>query len=237
LGAALLCSHHPIQKYLYEVLLRFHQALAMLCTYAIWRHLEHTASFSLIYVYISAGFPLSIFTIQLLVTLYRNVSLDSGMCRAEVSHNQVRLTLPRHLRVSAGQYIGLWIPRVSFWSCLQSHPFTVVSWTEEKTNSLDLLVESRGGFTQKLHQQSKRHGRSSHSCVAVYTDPHGMSIPVEDYETVLVVASDFGVFATLPYMKQLMYGYKTCKSRTRRIHLVWQTETFGEFSSSSNNLG
>lgn len=230
MGAALLCSHQLLQKYLYEVLLRFHQALAVLCIYAIWRHLEHTASFSLIYIYISAGFSLSIFTIRLLVTLYRNASLDSGMCRAEISHIndivQVRLTLPRHLKVSAGQYIGLWIPRVSFWSCLQIHPFTVVSWTEEKTNSLDLLVESRGGFTRRLHQHSKRHGRSSQSCVAVYTGPHGISVPVEDYETVLVVASDFGVFAPLPYLKQLMYGYKTCKSRTRRIHLVWQTETF-----------
>lgn len=175
---------------------------------------------------------------RLLSTLYRNASLDLGMCRAEVSHVddivQVRLTLPRHLKVSAGQYIGLWIPSVSFWSWLQIHPFTVISWTEEKTNSLDLLVEPRGGFTKKLNQHSKRHEGSSQSCIALYTGPHGMSIPMEDYETVLMVASDFGIFAQLPYLKQLMYGYKTCKYRIRRVHLVWQTKTFGEFPSSMN---
>ena len=77
------------------------------------------------------------------------------MCRAEVSHIndivQVRLTLPRYLKVSAGQYIGLWIPRISFWSWLQIYPFMVISWTEDNTDSLDLLVEPRGGFTKKLY--------------------------------------------------------------------------------------
>ena len=137
------------------MLLRFYQALIVLCTYAIWRHLEHTDSFSLTYIYVSAGFCLSIFAIRLPLTMYRNASLDSGMCRAEVSHIndivQVRLTLPRYLKVSAGQYIGLWIPRISFWSWLQIYPFMVISWTEDNTDSLDLLVEPRGGFTKKLY--------------------------------------------------------------------------------------
>jgi hypothetical protein len=54
-----------------------------------------------------------------------------------------------------------------------------------------------------------------------------VSIPVGDYETVFMVASGLGIAAELPYLKQLMYGYNTCKIRTRRVHLVWQLETLG----------
>ncbi|KAL9101088.1 MAG: hypothetical protein Q9163_003618 [Psora crenata] len=53
------------------------------------------------------------------------------------------------LDIRAGQ---LWIPSISFWSFLQSHPFTIASWgNSEKNTSLDLLIEPRKGFTQKLY--------------------------------------------------------------------------------------
>ncbi|EDN92181.1 hypothetical protein SS1G_08043 [Sclerotinia sclerotiorum 1980 UF-70] len=37
-----------------------------------------------------------------------------------------------------------------------------------------------------------------------------------------MVASDFGIAAQLPYLKQLIHGYNTRKLRAQRIHLVWQ---------------
>ena len=42
-----------------------------------------------------------------------------------------------------------------FWFFLQSHSFTVTSWTEGKQDFLDLLIEPRGGLTQIPALRSK----------------------------------------------------------------------------------
>ncbi|PSN58527.1 hypothetical protein BS50DRAFT_510287, partial [Corynespora cassiicola Philippines] len=39
-----------------------------------------------------------------------------------------------------------------------------------------------------------------------------------------LVASDFGITAHLPYLKQLIRSYNTHESRVKRIHLVWQVQ-------------
>jgi hypothetical protein len=61
------------------------------------------------------------------------------------------IDVPRSLDVRAGQYVNVWIPSISFWSFLQSHPFTIASWTKgEASTTLDLIIEPRRGLTQKL---------------------------------------------------------------------------------------
>lgn len=45
------------------------------------------------------------------------------------------------------------------------------------------------------------------------------------YEKTLMVASDFGIAAQLPYVKQLIRGYTE-----RRMHLVWQVRDISESS-------
>ncbi|KAI8220114.1 hypothetical protein K4K55_011750 [Colletotrichum sp. SAR 10_96] len=62
---------------------------------------------------------------------------------------------------------------------------------------------------------------------AVFGGPHGMSIPVTDYDVVLMVASGYGIAAQLPYLKRLIYEFNSRKARTRRIHLLWKLETIG----------
>jgi len=104
---------------------------------------------------------------------------------------KIRLTLSRPLKVKAGQHIGLWTP-VSFWSFWQSHPFVVISWSEGEQSALDLFIEPCRGFTQKLLQYSKSNG---HPRLALFSGPYGTSAPVGEYETVLMVASGFGIAA------------------------------------------
>lgn len=169
--------------------------------------------------------------LQSVTIFYRNGFLTSSYSRAYITHIddivKIRLSLSRPLRVEAGQYICLWIPRVNSWSFLQIHPFTVTSWSEKKQNDLDLLVHPQRGLTQKLLHYSKT-GHSGSPCLAFFTGPHGISASVRNYETVLMVASGFGIAAQIPYLKQLIYDYNACKARTRRVHLVWQLETIGK---------
>lgn len=140
---------------------------------------------------------------------------------------KTHLALSRPVRVELGQQINLWMPTMGFWSFLQSHQFTVTSWTEAKQDSLGLLVEPHGGFTQKLllHSKAARiSGRRSLPHLALFTGPYGTSASVNRYEKVVMVASGFGRAGQLPYLRKLIYGYNTCTTRTRQVHLVWQLE-------------
>jgi len=112
------------------------------------------------------------------------------------------------------------MPSVSFWSFLQSHPFVVISWAEKPQDHLDLFIEPQRGLTRELLY----HAKSGHAMNpwVLFSGPHGNSIPMDNCENILMVASGFGIAAHLPYLKQLIHGYNAREVRARRIHLVWQ---------------
>ena len=115
---------------------------------------------------------------------------------------------------------------------MQSHPFTVASWSPTEQGSLKLFIEPRKGFTSKLLRagETKKPGDdASLSYLALFTGPHGICFPVWDFKTVLMFATGFGIVAMLPYLENLIHGHKYHKSRTRRIHLVWHVEDLRQF--------
>jgi NAD(P)H-flavin reductase len=140
---------------------------------------------------------------------------------------KINIKPPRPLKVDAGKYIYLRI-RISSFSILQSHPFMVTSWSEEEQHSLSLFIESHGGLTNELLRRSKADGDGHSSYFALFSGPHGISAPVGDYETILMIAEGSGIATHLPYLKKLIYGYNSCKTRTRRIRVVWQLQTSGK---------
>ncbi len=232
-GASSLCllvllSVPLLRRPSYEIFLRMHQALAALFAYSIWRHLPADKLFPRLYLYISAGLFLFTCTLQCGGILYRNGTFRYGHSRGQITQAsgtvQMNIRLSRPLKIDAGQYISLWIPSVSFWSFLQSHPFVVTSWTDGKQESLDLFIEPHHGLTREL----LGHAGAAESRLVLFGGPHGISAPVSGYETVVMIASGFGIAAHLPYLKQLIYGYNARKVRARRIHLVWQLSDIGK---------
>ncbi|KAJ2982302.1 hypothetical protein NQ176_g1475 [Zarea fungicola] len=98
----------------------------------------------------------------------------------------------------------------------------VASWSADVVDKLDLLIEPRKGLTRRLLRCSPT---PQNLCPALFTGPHGNSVPVGDYEVVLMVASGYGIAAQLPYLKQLLHDYNRRSARSRRIHLVWELKT------------
>lgn len=133
--------------------------------------------------------------------------------------------IPWPLKVEAGQYINLWIPLVSFWYFLQTHRFTVVSWAATAQDTLDLLIEPRRGLTCELLDHAKQ-GYTINPIV-MFSGPHRIDLAMDKYESVLMVASGFGIATLLLYLKKLIHDYNTCVSRARRIHVVWQISDRG----------
>ena len=184
--------------------------------------------------------------LQLATFLYRNglfaghgcpravVSCSKGNRKKEDNEDlsdtaiKVEIILPRPVKMEAGQYINIWMPTVSLTSWMQTHPFTVTSWSRGKQDTLDLLVQPQRGFSAKFLRYNRPKIEGSVSFAVLFTGPHGVNVSVSGYESALVVASGFGIAAVTPHIKQMIYGYNTCTSHIRRLHLVWQVESMGE---------
>ncbi|KAL4891325.1 putative cell surface metalloreductase [Aspergillus ambiguus] len=205
-GILIIFSLAWFRRWTYEVFIRTHQILAGVNVYGILRHLPKESRFPHLCIYIALG------TLGLTSLLHVV---------------KMRLTLPRPVKVEAGQYINLWMPSVSLWSWAQTHPFTVTSWSRGRQDTLDLLVQPRRGFSADILRRIKPLSEGSLSFLSFFTGPHGVSERVDNYESILVVASGFGIAAVVPYIRQMIYGYNTCTSQIRRIHLVWQVDSIG----------
>ncbi|QGA22334.1 hypothetical protein EYB26_010050 [Talaromyces marneffei] len=229
-----------IHRHIFEVFLRTHQVLAYILLYVTWRHVGSVNRLSRICI-ITTFVLLSIaLLLQLGFLIYRNKVFSlHGWPRARVSCNrpkiegkddsdviiQVRVALTRPARIEAGQYINLWMPSVTWWSWAQVHPFMVTSWSHSAQEALDILIQPRHGFSRELLKHARAAPQGSASLRALIIGPHGMSENVDRYESVVLVASGFGIAAAIPYLKKLVYSYNTSASRTRRVHLVWEVET------------
>lgn len=99
----------------------------------------------------------------------------------------------------------------------------VVSWAEGKVESLDLLIIPRKGITKELLRHT-----NTNIILVMFSGPHGTIVPVEDYDSVVMVASGLGIAAQLPYLKQLVHNHNNHKARTRKIHLIWCLQSNSE---------
>ena len=224
LGCVILLSIPIVRRPFYEFFLRTHQTLSALLVYALWRHVPSDQSFPRYWLYILLGLYVFLCVVQGCIVVYQNGFLRSGHAQADITreYGAVRLQIRcrRPLKVKAGQHINLWLPSISFWSFLQSHPFVVISWAEKPQNHLDLFIEPRGGWTHELLRHVLN-GSATHSPV-LFSGPHGKTVCMVGHEIILMIAKDFGIAAQLPYLKRLIHGYNTRQLRARRVHLVWQ---------------
>ncbi|KAG7402688.1 Ferric/cupric reductase transmembrane component B [Fusarium oxysporum f. sp. rapae] len=135
---------------------------------------------------------------------------------------KITLYLRKPLRIRPGQYVDLWTPS-SIGSIFQSHPMTVASWSSDPQELLILYAQVQEGFTRKLLQQVEYGDTTS---IAMFTGPHGVTLPLDSYDQVLLIATDLGVVALLPYMQYLAYKSHFIESRTKRVHLVWRLKSW-----------
>ena len=144
----------------------------------LWRHLSSKSFVNQACLYVSAGILSFTSVVQILVTLYRNNVLRGRFPRAVITQvgNGFKIILILHgkMNVNAGQYINLWMPSISFWSFLQSHPFMVASCEAGEWTTLVLLIDPQKGLTSKL-QRLVKNGSGSDSSdfrLAFFTGPH-----------------------------------------------------------------
>ncbi|PYI07371.1 putative metalloreductase transmembrane component [Aspergillus sclerotiicarbonarius CBS 121057] len=237
-GAILIASLPYIRREVYEIFLIAHQGLALFLLCAIWYHLpSSTLRSPRLLILIMAGVRFTTFLLQVLRMMYQNGLLPSRRSpRILVSHAptggkinsseiMVRVVLSRPLKVLPGQYIYLWIPSVTLFSWAQSHPFMVTSWSPKEQDTLELFVKPRRGLSQSLAYHAAEAGWGHSSLSGFISGPYGPSEPVHRYKNILIVATDVGIAAALPYLRMLINSSKAWPARTHRLHFVWQLDT------------
>ena len=97
----------------------------------------------------------------------------------------------------------------------------MVTWWDNdidgKATNVYLLVKPENGFSRKI-------GRYAGACAlkSWIDGPYGQIKDAGDFGSVLIFASGIGIAAQVPYLKELIRGYKECRVRAKRILLVWQ---------------
>jgi hypothetical protein len=186
LALLLLLSYPLFRKPSYELFLRLHQALAAVSVCTTWRHLPSDKLFPRFYVHLSVALFLSTSILQCGRVLYQNGIFYSGLPRAHITVAggaiKIRVYVRKPLEVKAGQYVNLWmwIPSISFWSIIQSHPFVVTSWADGQQYALDLFIEPRRGLTRELFYHGQN--RSATNSLVLLSGPHGSSAPIDEYQ-------------------------------------------------------
>ncbi|KAL6714261.1 hypothetical protein ACLMJK_007684 [Lecanora helva] len=215
-----------IRRSMFEIFQTTHLALAVLITYALWRHLTVRPSFSRFYVCIASGIFVLTTALRYSRLILRNVIWGQPYTTAKVTQVRdsvrIQVIVPRPWKVRAGEYLYIWMPGVSIWSIFQSHPFMVTWWDNDvdgKSTNIYLLIKPASGFTQKLVQYTG-------NCVfrSWIDGPYGQPSNVGDYGNILMFASGIGITAQIPHLKELLRGYRNYRVRTRNILLVWQLD-------------
>lgn len=145
-------------------------------------------------------------------------------------NNTFRLSVQYSKRwnVAPGQFCYVRVlTKDLFW---QAHPFSVYSSPIEGDDSLNFAIKAKTGATKKIADYLETQPNKTAVLPVLIEGPYGVHVPVENYETVFLLAGGMGVTATYPYA---LYLKKLLKYSQKVIFLwVIQDETplewFGE---------
>jgi len=140
---------------------------------------------------------------------------------------QVHIKLSRPWNYRPGQYIYLCIPAISFWAWAQSHPYFISWWYLDSDGDqvVVLVVESQKGFSKVLNLHCHKGDSPPKEWRAFIEGPFGHGIHLDEYGTVILMATGIGIAGQLPYIKQLLHGYTNHDIKARKISLFWEVES------------
>lgn len=163
--------------------------------------------------------------------LFCNITSNQIMAIAERTPLQDAVMLdfrpPRPWKVHAGDYVYIRVPAVHPFSFAESHPFNVIWWDQDKSGKatrIQIISRVRFGFTRNLLAIPDGLVRLS------VDGPYGKSLNTSFWDNFLFVATDIGISAQLPYLKDLI-DLQRHPRRLGRVSIIWVIEDDGKITS------
>lgn len=179
-----------------------HSSLSIVILVALWFHLPKSPTWY--YIGVISAWSLVLIS-RILLAGYQ------GIARADIQDVggafKVTLKVTRLWNFKAGQYLYLRALDTANFMLLQSHPFCIVWWEK---NTISLLVQQQTGISRDLHLLDKRS--------MLLEGPYGYEQKFGKFSHVVLLATDIGVAAILPYLKDLVTGHT---NPTQKIFFIW----------------
>lgn len=226
----------PIRGLRYEIFFLQHMVSGIGFLVAVWYHVPEEAQG---YVYVPVALWALDRVVRTLFTLYNSLTIFHRRADANAEKSAIKTTLTaratfeplpgRATRITVHNPPFTWSPGqhafISIHSLarLQSHPFTITSIPSD--NKLEFIVRAHNGGTHLIHE---------HACAclptteapdtrSVFIDgPYGRLRPLEQFDSVTLIAASTGASFTLPLLRDLIYRRTTALPViTRRIRFIW----------------
>jgi predicted ferric reductase len=218
-----------LRKFLYELFLKSHYALAFVASYALWQHARGGKIFNQdrIFLLTSMGLFVGLNLTRIIGILYLNTSRRLSWTTARVVQfngaAEVIITVPRPCKIEPGQYFNLWTPAAGFLSFSQIHPFSVAWWSEDEKGraaTVSLLVKAQHGLSRHIVATNARE-----SFIVVLDGPYGQAVDPSGYGTLVLFARGIGIAAQLSVLKRAYMDYQLGNNTLRRISVIWQMDS------------
>jgi predicted ferric reductase len=217
------------RKFLYELFLKSHYALAFFATYSLWQHARSENPFNTnrIFLLVSIGLLILFNVTRIVGILYRNTSKSLSWTTARVARfdgaTELIISVPRPWKVKPGQWMYLWTRATSFWSFYQRHPFAIAWWSDDEKGravTVSLLVKAQHGLSRRLAMINPRE-----SFTVALDGPYGQAVDTTPYKTLVLFATGVGIGTQLSVLKKAFGDYQTGGNILRRISIIWQMDS------------
>ena len=218
-----------IRRWAYEICIKFHFALGVCAVVTIWLHLKHRYKLDGLLIIASVGLLVTTTILHFTRQVFGNVRSGRSFPIAELEklEGAIKLTFhpPRTWKVKAGEFIYVRIPGVRLLSFAESHPFNIAWWeqdeSDEKASSISIIAKIESGMTRDLFASTSKSFR------VLVDGPYGKCLDTDHCDSIVFIATDIGITAQLPYVKELVQR-QSGHYRKKRISLIWELEREGE---------
>ncbi|TGZ82647.1 hypothetical protein EX30DRAFT_137149 [Ascodesmis nigricans] len=231
-------SVSPVRGWRYEVFFIQHMISGIGFLVIVWMHVPEEAQ---IYVWFPVGLWVFDRAVRALFLVYNSFSIfhrkgDQSANPTLFACRALFHPLPdKATRITIRNPPFTWKPgQHAFVSChslvpFQSHPFTITSLPTD--GSLEFVVRAQSGGTGRfhLHACDLLPPRTDETQTVFIDGPYGRMRPLEQFDTVVLIAGSTGASFALPLLRDLVCRKASSEPIvTRRIRLVWVVKGRGQ---------
>lgn len=227
----ILSSAAPIRSLSYEFFVIQHIITWMGFAVAVVVHLDTTALYSRVYIFIPIGLYIVDRLIRTALYGYHNVRpakatlipMEGGVTKIHVKAKNLKNWTP-------GSHVLLRIPKFGI---IQSHPATIASVPTSHDADLVFLLKAHRGFTGRLFQNAtvcqardqateERGDPAQQNFLALIDGPYGgCNYNFSCFDSTILIAGSTGVTFTLPILLDIASRAKATKLPMRCLKFVW----------------
>ena len=251
-----LSSFAPIRRWNYELFVLQHIITVAGFAAAVYLHIPDEFR---VWVWVPIGFAIADRAGRFLSVVYINLSIfhrknnQSRLWACQATFEPIGSDMTRivirnpPLGWSPGQHVMLSCHSVA---PLQSHPFTIASIPQD--GMMEFLVRSKSGGTKQFFNHAEKHCRlpfieddanKTHMAAVTIEGPYGRLRPLQQFDSVVLIAGGCGSTFTVPLLRDLILSCKPLSEKrasptiyekptgagTRSVRFVWVVKSRQQF--------